>query len=105
MSKVRFFSSSGSCTCRALRARAAALGPAGRLESAPRQWQHERGGQWGSSDRRRRRSTSKAWKREPHLARIKPLAQDWAVNGVGVPGAVYLLYLVKLVVFLPARRS
>jgi hypothetical protein len=40
-----------------------------------------------------------AWKREPHLARIKPLAQDWALNGVGVPGAVYLLYIVKLLIF------
>jgi Transmembrane protein of unknown function (DUF3556) len=40
-----------------------------------------------------------AWKREPHLQRIKPLAQDWAINGVGVPGAVYLLYIVKLVIF------
>lgn len=40
-----------------------------------------------------------AWKREPHLAQIKPLAQDWALNGVGVPGAVYLLYLVKLLIF------
>ncbi len=39
------------------------------------------------------------WKRLPHLARIKPLAQDWAVNGVGTPGAVYLLYIVKLAVF------
>jgi hypothetical protein len=39
------------------------------------------------------------WKRLPHLSRIKPLAQDWAINGVGTPGAVYLLYIVKLVVF------
>jgi hypothetical protein len=39
------------------------------------------------------------WERLPHLARIKPLAQDWAVNGVGTPGAVYLLYIVKLAVF------
>src|SRR5580692_10542990 len=39
------------------------------------------------------------WKRLGHLARIKPLAQDWAVNGVGTPYAVYLLYIVKLVVF------
>ena len=39
------------------------------------------------------------WKRQPHLARIKPLAQDWAINGFGTPTAVYLLYVVKLVVF------
>ena len=39
------------------------------------------------------------WKRKSHLERIKPLAQDWAVNGVGTPNAVYLLYIVKLVVF------
>ena len=24
------------------------------------------------------------WKRKPHLARIKPLAQDWGVNGFGI---------------------
>ena len=39
------------------------------------------------------------WKKLPHLDRIKPLAQDWAVNGFGTPYAVYLLYLVKLVAF------
>jgi hypothetical protein len=42
------------------------------------------------------------WKRLPHLARIKPLAQDWAINGFGTPTAVYLLYVVKLVVFVLA---
>jgi Transmembrane protein of unknown function (DUF3556) len=39
------------------------------------------------------------WKAKPHLSRIKPLAQDWAINGFGTPEAVYLLYIVKLVVF------
>jgi hypothetical protein len=39
------------------------------------------------------------WKELPHLARIKPLAQDWAINGFGTPTAIYLLYAVKLVVF------
>ncbi|HWH43899.1 MAG TPA: DUF3556 domain-containing protein [Thermoleophilaceae bacterium] len=39
------------------------------------------------------------WKKQPHLDRIKPLAQDWAVNGFGTPSAIYLLYVVKLVVF------
>jgi hypothetical protein len=39
------------------------------------------------------------WKTGSHLERIKPLAQDWAVNGVGVPTVVYLVYVVKLVAF------
>src|SRR3954452_753831 len=39
------------------------------------------------------------WNTKPHLERIKPLAQDWAVNGFGTPTAIYLLYVVKLVVF------
>ncbi len=39
------------------------------------------------------------WEKLPHLERIKPLAQDWAVNGFGTPNAVYLLYIVKLVVY------
>jgi hypothetical protein len=39
------------------------------------------------------------WRKLPHLAKIKPLAQDWGINGFGTPEAVYLLYLVKLVIF------
>jgi Transmembrane protein of unknown function (DUF3556) len=39
------------------------------------------------------------WRRLPHLERIKPLAQDWALNGFGTPPAVYLLYVVKLVLY------
>jgi hypothetical protein len=39
------------------------------------------------------------WKRLSHLERIRPLAQDWAVNGFGAPYFVYLLYIVKLVVY------
>jgi hypothetical protein len=39
------------------------------------------------------------WKPLPHLERIRPLAQDWALNGFGTPVAVYLLYLVKLVLY------
>jgi hypothetical protein len=39
------------------------------------------------------------WQRRSHLERIKPLAQDWALNGFGTPTAVYLLYLVKLVIY------
>jgi hypothetical protein len=37
------------------------------------------------------------WRAKPHHHRIKPLAQDWALNGFGTPYAVYLLYLVKLI--------
>lgn len=40
------------------------------------------------------------WRRRPYRERLKPLAQDWAVNGIGVPQAVYLLYVVKLAVYL-----
>jgi len=39
------------------------------------------------------------WQRLPHLERIKPLAQDWALNGFGTPSFVYLLYILKLVVY------
>lgn len=39
------------------------------------------------------------WRRKPYLSRIKPLAQDWAVNGFGTPTSVYLLYVLKLVVY------
>jgi hypothetical protein len=39
------------------------------------------------------------WKARPYLARLKANCQDWAVNGFGTPGVVYLLYFVKLAVF------
>jgi len=39
------------------------------------------------------------WKRLSHLERIKPLAQDWAINGFGTPSFVYLLYIVKLLIY------
>jgi hypothetical protein len=39
------------------------------------------------------------WKRSSHLDRLRPLAQDWAINGLGPPTAVYLLYIVKLIVY------
>ncbi|HYH61526.1 MAG TPA: DUF3556 domain-containing protein, partial [Solirubrobacterales bacterium] len=39
------------------------------------------------------------WKKLPHLARLKPLIQDWGVNGFGTPYVVYLLYIVKLVIY------
>jgi hypothetical protein len=37
------------------------------------------------------------WKAKSHHEKVKPLAQDWALNGFGTPYAVYLLYVVKLV--------
>ena len=39
------------------------------------------------------------WKRKPHLSRLKPLVQDWGMNGFGSPSFVYLLYAFKLVVY------
>jgi hypothetical protein len=39
------------------------------------------------------------WKQRPHLERIKVLAQDWAINGFGTPTFVYLLYIIKLVIY------
>src|SRR3954470_18885774 len=39
------------------------------------------------------------WRRAPFLERLKPVVQDWVVNGFGAPGLIYLLYVVKLVVF------
>jgi Transmembrane protein of unknown function (DUF3556) len=39
------------------------------------------------------------WRRLSHLERIKPLAQDWALNGFGTPVAVYFLYIVKLLIY------
>jgi hypothetical protein len=39
------------------------------------------------------------WKQRPHLERIKVLAQDWALNGFGTPTFVYLLYVLKLVLY------
>jgi hypothetical protein len=39
------------------------------------------------------------WRRRPHLERIKACAQDWALNGFGTPGFVYLLYIIKLVLY------
>lgn len=39
------------------------------------------------------------WRRKPHLEKIKPLAQDWALNGFGTPVAVYFLYILKILVY------
>ena len=42
------------------------------------------------------------WRAKPYLSRLKDNCQDWAVAGFGTPGAVYLLYVVKLVVYVVA---
>ncbi|MBV8429779.1 MAG: DUF3556 domain-containing protein, partial [Solirubrobacterales bacterium] len=39
------------------------------------------------------------WRDKPYLERLKANCQDWAVNGFGTPDAVFLLYAVKLVVY------
>lgn len=39
------------------------------------------------------------WRRLSHLERIKPLAQDWVLNGFGTPVAVYFLYVLKILVY------
>jgi hypothetical protein len=39
------------------------------------------------------------WRAKPYLARLKPNAQDWVINGFGAPGIAYLLYVVKLILF------
>jgi hypothetical protein len=39
------------------------------------------------------------WKAKPHLTRLKPLVQDWGVNGFGSPGFVYFIYAFKLILF------
>jgi hypothetical protein len=39
------------------------------------------------------------WRKLPHLQRIRPLAQDWALNGFGTPVAVYFLYVFKVLAY------
>ena len=39
------------------------------------------------------------WKRKPHLQRLKPLVQDWGLNGFGSPHFVYFVYAFKLVLY------
>jgi hypothetical protein len=39
------------------------------------------------------------WKAKSHLTRLKPLVQDWGLNGFGSPQFVYFLYAFKLVVY------
>src|SRR4051794_486604 len=40
------------------------------------------------------------WRAKPYLTRLKLNCKDWAVNGFAPPDAVYLLYVVKLIVYL-----
>lgn len=40
------------------------------------------------------------WRQKPHLARLKPLVQDWGLRGFGAPWGVYPLYAIKLVIYL-----
>src|SRR3954465_7514094 len=40
------------------------------------------------------------WGSQPYLTRLRMNCQDWAVNGFAPPGAVYLLYIIKLVLYL-----
>ncbi|MFE1883264.1 DUF3556 domain-containing protein [Streptomyces diastatochromogenes] len=39
------------------------------------------------------------WRSRPYLQRIKPQAQHWVEHGFGTPGAVYLLYIVKIALY------
>ena len=39
------------------------------------------------------------WRTRPRMERIKPMVQDWAVNGFGPPESVYVLYVVKLFLY------
>src|ERR1700760_4989650 len=39
------------------------------------------------------------WRTKPYLSRLKANCQDWAVNGFGPPEVVFLLYAIKLVVY------
>ena len=39
------------------------------------------------------------WRAKPYLSRLKANCQDWAVNGFGTPDVVFVLYAVKLVIY------
>ena len=39
------------------------------------------------------------WRAKPYLSRLKPVCQDWAVNGFGTPYFIYFLYVFKLILF------
>ena len=40
------------------------------------------------------------WSAKPRLERIKPMAQHWAENGFGTPWGVYILYAVKILLYI-----
>jgi len=39
------------------------------------------------------------WHTLPRMERVKPMVQDWAVNGFGPPESVYVLYVLKLFLY------
>ena len=39
------------------------------------------------------------WRRRPRMERVRPMVLDWAEHGFGPPESVYLLYVVKLVLY------
>jgi hypothetical protein len=39
------------------------------------------------------------WRARTHHGRLEPLAKDWAINGFGTPGFIYLVYLVKTALY------
>ena len=39
------------------------------------------------------------WRTKPRMERVKPMVQDWAVNGFGPPESVYVLYVLKLFLY------
>lgn len=40
-----------------------------------------------------------SWKRLSRSERIRPLARDWVENGAAAPAPIYVLYIVKIIVF------
>ena len=36
------------------------------------------------------------WSRRPYSERLKPLAQHWVEHGFGTPSAIYLVYVLKI---------
>ena len=39
------------------------------------------------------------WRSRSHHGRLEPLAKDWALNGFGTPGLIYVVYLVKVALY------
>jgi hypothetical protein len=42
------------------------------------------------------------WRQLSHHRRLEPLAKDWALNGFGTPDVIYLVYLVKIAIYIGA---